>query len=143
MCSVIAEAGNPVTCWAVARHMAATQAARDEANEMRQEAERERAREARATAAAVAVAVAVAEQTQLELRAKDQLQQERGVFFTMALSNRKAQSLFVDRCSNTDMFASVSHVAICEGGFFLSRDDGSSFWSNLPPNLHDRLVRED
>ena len=108
-----------------------------------QEAERERAREARATAAAVAVAVAVAEQTQLELRAKEQLRQERGVFFTMALSNRKAQSLFVDRCSNTDMFASVSHVAICEGGFFLSRDDGSSFWSNLPPSLHDRLVRED
>ena len=81
-------------------------------------------------------------------RAKDEWREqkshERGKHCCWMLAGHHARKEFTKRCGSEQNFASVEHVAFFgEGeGFFLSRDNGKSFWTQLPGELGSRLVDE-
>ena len=70
---------------------------------------------------------------------------QRGAGCTYQLSNDYAMAEFQKRCDSTQSFESVKHVAIFGDGdgFFISRDNGRSYWTGLPAGLSGRLAYAD
>jgi hypothetical protein len=109
---------------------------------------------AAAHAAAAEVAAMAASQTKAraaaaELRrqeedAKRVRVQQRGMGYSFTLAHDHASAEFSKRCGTTHSFASVKHVAFFGDGdgFFLSRDNGRSYWTGLPSGLSENLLRE-
>ena len=58
----------------------------------------------------------------------------------MKLSLPGALEYLKARCGTAEKFKTVKHVAVFDGGIFISRDNGNSSWYNLSDGLHRRLV---
>lgn len=68
---------------------------------------------------------------------------DRGRYFCINVSDSEAQSQFMARCETPEKFQTVKHCAVFDsGGFFISRDNGRSYWSGLPSELCSRLIAE-
>jgi hypothetical protein len=87
-------------------------------------------------------AQARAEARRQEEQAKAQRLCARGCYYAVSLSNPEAQASFSLRCGTVESFKAVQHATVCNGGFFIGRDNGKSYWHNLPPGLTERLVEE-
>jgi len=57
---------------------------------------------------------------------------DRGENFAINLNHNESQELFMARCGTVDKFRTVKNLTVFDGGFFISRDNGKSFWSNIP-----------
>jgi hypothetical protein len=69
---------------------------------------------------------------------------DRGPHSSIVMSNSEAQSKFMEQCGTTKKFKTVKYCwSVFDGGFFISRDNGKSYWSGLPGELSSRLVDED
>jgi hypothetical protein len=66
----------------------------------------------------------------------------RGQHFVIKITDAGAQAKFMARCDTTEKFKTVKHVAVFDGGFFLSRDNDRSTWSTLPGSLGSYLQSE-
>ena len=137
---------------AVAAQLADVDAVLEEHTRRRQQREREAAellrqqelqrQQAAAAAQAVAARAAEAEARRQQAVAKAQRMHERGSYYTVSISNAEAHADYMRRCGTVDSFKSVKHAAVCNGGFFIARDNGKSYWHNLPQLLGTRLVEE-
>ena len=67
----------------------------------------------------------------------------RGKNYSVLISDSEAEASFMVRCNTSDKFKTVKHVAVFDGGYFLSRDNLRSYWHGLPSHLSRRLVEED
>ena len=65
---------------------------------------------------------------------------DRGEHYLVSINDHESQSRFMARCDTSEKFKTVHHVAVFDGGFFLSRDNGRSYWSRLPAVLATALV---
>jgi hypothetical protein len=93
--------------------------------------------------AAAQAAQVQAEAQRQEEQARAQRLRARGYHYVVSISNAESQADFMRRCGTTESFKTVKHATVCNGGFFIGRDNGKSYWSNLPRGLLDRLVDED
>ena len=126
--------------------------ARREAAERRLEQERlqkeEEERQKRAAEAAAQAAREEQERHQQAERARIQAledekrrrQDNRGTTCGYWLANSHATEELSKRHQT---LKSVTHLTLLGDGFFLARENGDSFWSNLPSNLSARLVEND
>ena len=73
---------------------------------------------------------------------KQQKINSRGRHYNVLISDSEQSARFMARCETSDKFKTVKHVAVFDGGFFISRDNLRSTWSGLPSNLSNRLVEE-
>ena len=65
---------------------------------------------------------------------------DRGEHYLVSINDHESQSRFMARCDTSEKFKTVHHVAVFDGCFFLSRDNGRAYWSRLPPLLATALV---
>jgi len=95
-------------------------------------------------AAQAAARIAAAEGRQQEAAAKQLRVESRGTNYWYTLANDDASAEFKKRCGTHQSFASVKHITFSGAGdgFFLSRDNGRSYWTRLPTGLTNSLLEE-
>ena len=119
---------------------------RRQAVEMAQREEAERQRKAAEAAAEVARQEAErqrqAEAARAAARAAEKIRVKkfRGTQCTFVIDNEHASEELRKRKNSID---TVTHLTLVGNGFFMARENGSSFWSNLPFSLGLRLQQED
>jgi hypothetical protein len=114
----------------------------------RQEEERQRAAAAQEAAAEAAeaerqrqAAAAEAERARQVAAELNRQRQFRGDHCTFAIHNDHAAAELRKR-RDSGSLKTVTHLTAVGDGFFMARENGGSFWSNLPSDLAQRLVAQ-
>ena len=93
--------------------------------------------------AAVKATQAAAQRRQQAEQVKQQKLNSRGKMYSVLISDSEVQASFMVRCNTSDKFKTVKHVAVFDGGYFLSGDNLKSYWHGLPSHLSRRLIEAD
>jgi hypothetical protein len=124
------------------QQLAAEQLAAEQLRQQKLQQQAEAAAAAAAQAAYERALIVIVEAQRQEVLAKAHRLHARGAHYEVSISNAESQAAFMQRCGTTDSFKTVKHATVCNGGFFIGRDNGKSYWSNLPWGLVTRLVDE-